>query len=348
MKFVNSITNWYLKNKRDLPWRQDTNPYSIWLSEIILQQTRIDQGLNYYLAFINKYPSIEKLAKAEEDEVLNLWQGLGYYSRARNLHYTAKFISHELKNKFPVNYKELLKLKGVGPYTAAAIASISYNECVAVVDGNVYRVLARYFNIKTPINTTEGVKQFKTIADKLIENNKHPGDYNQAIMEYGALICKPSNPLCDECCIKNTCEAYHHKTIKNLPVKIRKIKKKTRFFNYIVIKNQEGKYLIKKRIKKDIWQNLHDFHLIEEKKELTFKDLLTNKFITENQLHFTESNIKSKQELTHQSIHFQFHVFETKTNVKEIDESYFFIDKMDFKNYAFPKTVNEYILKEII
>ena len=348
MQFIKTITNWYLENKRNLPWRQNKNPYSIWLSEIILQQTRIDQGLSYYLAFIKKYPTIYDLAEASEDDILSLWQGLGYYSRARNLHFTAKHIAYNLNGDFPLNYKDLIKLKGVGPYTAAAIASISYNECVSVVDGNVYRVLSRYFNINTPINSTEGIKEFKKLAENLIERNPDPGTYNQALMEYGALVCKPTNPICNLCELNDTCQAHHLKTIKELPVKIKKTKKKVRHFNYIIVQNKKGQYLINKRIKKDIWQNLHDFYLIEESSETTIEDILINSFIIDNKLIYSKSSSKIKQQLTHQTIHFQFHFFNTERTLKSIDETFFFIDKNSFENYAFPKTINEFILKEFI
>ena len=230
MSFSKQLAQWYLQNKRDLPWRGSTNPYEIWLSEIILQQTRVDQGMGYYYKFIEHFPSVNHLAKASEDQVLKLWQGLGYYSRARNLHFSAKYIVNELNGEFPIGYTNILKLKGVGDYTASAIASICFNEPAAVVDGNVYRVLARYFGIFTPINSSKGIKEFKMLAQKLL-NTEIPGTHNQAIMEFGARMCKPQNPDCEICPLNSSCVALEKKEIKMLPVKENKIKIKKRYFN---------------------------------------------------------------------------------------------------------------------
>lgn len=348
MLFIKAITSWYRTNKRDLPWRMNKNPYSIWLSEIILQQTRIDQGLSYYEKFIHQYPTVNDLANANEDEILNMWQGLGYYSRARNLHFSAKLISSDLNGVFPTTYKNLLQLKGVGTYTAAAIASIAYNECVPVVDGNVYRVLSRYFNIATPINSTEGIKQFKLLAEELIVGNKNPGEYNQALMEYGAMICKPVNPDCTNCKLQKTCEAYNINRIKELPVKLKKIKKKIRYFDYIIINDKYDNYLIKKRNEKDIWQNLHDFNLIESSNKIDLIDILEDSLIKNNQLTYYKSITNIKQQLTHQTIHFSFHFFTSSSKEVIGDKTHFFINKNELINYAFPKTVNEIISKEIL
>ena len=218
MKFSNQLIYWYLQNDRDLPWRKTKNPYFIWLSEIMLQQTRVHQGLSYYITFTKEFPTVFDLAKASESKVLKLWQGLGYYSRARNLHHSAKYIAKDLDGKFPSTYEEIKKLKGVGDYTASAISSICFNESQAVVDGNVYRVLSRYFGIKTPINSSAGIKEFKELAQTLIDP-KQPGSYNQAIMDFGALHCKPQNPLCETCPLNDSCIALAKKTIKQLPVK---------------------------------------------------------------------------------------------------------------------------------
>ncbi|WP_299259612.1 A/G-specific adenine glycosylase [uncultured Aquimarina sp.] len=262
MIFSKKLISWYLENKRSMPWRETIDPYCIWLSEIILQQTRVAQGLPYYVSFTSQYPTVFDLANAEEEEVLKLWQGLGYYSRARNLHATAQFIANDLNGVFPNNYKDLLKLKGVGDYTASAIASICYNEVVPVVDGNVYRVLSRYFNIDTPINSTQGVKEFKKIAFEFIDPEQ-PATYNQAIMEFGALQCKPQSPYCIVCPINDSCESLKKGTVASLPVKLKKLKVKKRYFNYLIfsIKNQQT--IIRQRIGKGIWQNLYEFPLIE-------------------------------------------------------------------------------------
>ncbi|WP_340199661.1 A/G-specific adenine glycosylase [Ascidiimonas sp. W6] len=266
MIFSKVIISWYAIHKRDLPWRKTKDPYYIWLSEIMLQQTRVAQGLPYYLKFVERYPTVFDLANAPEDEVLKLWQGLGYYSRARNLHYTAKDIVTRYKGVFPDNYHELLQLKGVGDYTASAIASICFNEATPVVDGNVYRVLARYFGIELPINSTEGVKYFKELAQKYIEF-KEPGTYNQAIMEFGANQCKPQSPNCVICPLNENCVALASGMIKKLPVKIKKLKVKKRYFNYLLIHDGDST-LIQQRLSKDIWQHLYELPLIESDNEL--------------------------------------------------------------------------------
>ena len=262
MDFPKRLTHWYLQNKRDLPWRKTQDPYHIWLSEIMLQQTRIEQGMPYYYKFIAAYPTVFDLVEASADEVLKLWQGLGYYSRARNLHETAKYVANELKGKFPPNYIELKKLKGVGDYTASAIASICYNEPVAVVDGNVYRVLSRIFGIATPINSTTGIKEFKALAQELLDR-KDPATFNQAMMEFGALHCKPQNPLCESCPFNDMCLALKNKDIKNLPVKIKKMKVKKRYFNYLIFELAGETTLLEQRTGKGIWSGLYQFPLVE-------------------------------------------------------------------------------------
>lgn len=265
--------HWYLQNKRDLPWRKTHEPYQIWLSEIMLQQTRIEQGLPYFLKFIKAYPTVFDLAQATLDEVLKLWQGLGYYSRARNLHETAKYVAFELNGKFPDSYKGLLKLKGVGDYTASAIASICYNEPVAVVDGNVYRVLSRIFEIDTPINSTSGIKEFKKLAQELL-NTKDPATHNQAIMEFGALHCKPQNPKCETCPFNDKCLALKNDRIKELPVKLKKSKVKKRYFNYLVFNLGDEKTILEQRTGKGIWNGLYQFPLIESDELLEENQLI--------------------------------------------------------------------------
>jgi A/G-specific adenine glycosylase len=274
MIFSKILNHWYSNNKRELPWRQTKNSYYIWLSEIILQQTQIKQGLPYYQSFVEEFPTIFHLAKANESQVLKLWQGLGYYSRARNLHTTAKYIVEELNGEFPDNYKDLLKLKGVGDYTASAIASICFNEATAVVDGNVYRVLSRYFGIETPINSTKGTKEFKQLAQDLIDEN-NPADYNQAIMEFGAVQCKPQNPDCAICPFNNSCIAFNENRIHQLPVKIKANKASKKYFNFLVIISKDQKTILEKRNDKGIWQNLYQFPLIETSNELGFNEFQT-------------------------------------------------------------------------
>ena len=272
MKFSQTLNYWYSNNKRDLPWRETKDPYFIWLSEIILQQTQIKQGLPYYEAFVSQFPTVKHLADADESEVLKLWQGLGYYSRARNLHFSAKMIAYDLK-KFPNTYKDIIQLKGVGDYTASAIASICFNEPTAVVDGNVYRVLSRYFDMDTPINSTKGIKEFKLLATQLIDH-QNPGDYNQALMELGATVCKPQNPLCEECPLNDSCLALKNNRISQLPVKLKKTRVKTLYFNYLVVISADKHTLFEQRKGRGIWRNLYQFPLIESTKELLRTDLL--------------------------------------------------------------------------
>lgn len=314
MIFSKQLTDWYLHNKRNLPWRATIDPYTIWLSEIILQQTRVDQGMSYYFKFIENFPTVFDLAAASEEQVLKLWQGLGYYSRARNLHFSAKYIVNELNGNFPPTYKELLKLKGVGDYTASAIASICFNEPTAVVDGNVYRVLARYFGINTAINSSAGIKEFKLLAQHLIDE-ENPGTYNQSVMEFGALMCKPSNPECAICPLNNSCFALSKNSVKDLPVKEKKAKIKIRHFNYLVIHSSDHKTKIVKRVA-GIWRNLYEFPLIETNSvidldELTehevFKDLFFNVDVTV--ILFNKEALVHK--LTHQHIYTKFWVVST-------------------------------------
>ncbi|MAU27079.1 MAG: A/G-specific adenine glycosylase [Muricauda sp.] len=267
MSFSEKILLWYQKNKRPLPWRKTTNPYNIWLSEIMLQQTRIAQGLPYYKKFVEEFPTVEALAASSEERILKLWQGLGYYSRARNMHATAKTIANDLGGRFPDNYADLIKLKGVGDYTASAIASICFGEPQPVVDGNVYRVLARYFAVDGPINSPKGNKYFKALAREVM----HTGnirDYNQGIMEFGALQCTPQKPNCQACPLKSGCAALQKGMVDKLPVKLKKQKIRKRFFNYLVIFDNEKNTLLEKRRGKGIWQNLYQFPLIECEKKV--------------------------------------------------------------------------------
>ncbi len=311
MTFSKPLIQWYLINKRDLPWRLTTDTYTVWLSEIMLQQTTVKQGMPYFNNFIRTFPTLKKLANATEEQVLKQWQGLGYYSRARNLFTTAKYVYNELNGSFPNNYKDLLKLKGIGPYTAAAIASICYNEPVAVLDGNVFRVLARYFNINTPINSPKGLKEFQTLAQKLIDDN-NPANYNQGIMELGALICKPNNPNCINCPINKGCLARKNKSINTLPIKIKKIKIKKRYFNYLFIITNDGKTVLTKRSQKGIWHNLYEFPLIETSKTFEANDLILHNnfeslFKDINSLDLSCYNSKEiVHKLTHQHIYTKF------------------------------------------
>lgn len=314
--FSKKLIAWYLEHKRALPWRATKSPYHIWLSEIMLQQTRVAQGLPYYLSFISEFPTVFDLANASEEKVLKLWQGLGYYSRARNLHVTAKYVSEELNGVFPVNYKNLLKLKGVGDYTASAIASICYDEAAAVVDGNVYRVLARIFGISTPINSTEGVKEFKKLAQTLLPSEEI-GTYNQAIMEFGARQCKPQNLDCISCIFNDRCLALQKKKVSELPVKIKKTKIKKIYFNYIVVLSEENKTILQQRTGKGIWQQLYEFPLIETSEEINLETLQkTNEYQDlNNKYSFNATTIYNDKlivhKLSHRHLYTQFWIAET-------------------------------------
>ena len=261
--FAQTLERWYEHHKRDLPWRHTNDPYRIWLSEIILQQTRVAQGRPYYERFIAAYPTVSDMAQADERELLRLWQGLGYYSRARNLHQTARYVTLQLNGKFPETYDELLKMKGIGFYTAAAIASFEFGERVPVVDGNVYRVLARVFGITEDITTTKAKKTFANLAVELIQAADDPATYNQAIMEFGAIQCTPVAPDCLLCPLQQQCQAYLTGRQHLLPVKSKKAPVRERYFTYIVFR-QDGKVAMQERLARDIWQNLYEFFLIED------------------------------------------------------------------------------------
>lgn len=306
MNFSSTLINWYLQNKRDLPWRNTYDPYNIWLSEIILQQTRVVQGLPYYIRFIKNFPKVEDLASATEEEVLKLWQGLGYYSRARNLHETAKFIVNDYNGKFPDNYNDLLKLKGVGEYTAAAIASFSYNENVAVVDGNVFRVLARYFGIYEDISTLKTKKEFQKLANELLPNG-NAAVFNQAMMEFGAIKCVPKNPDCSNCVFNSSCFALQKNQIDLLPVKNKKIKVTNRFLNYIIIIDTDNKIILEQRKEKGIWKNMYQFPLIETEKESNLNEIFQ---LVKRQFNFESFKIINENaiihKLSHQNLHIKF------------------------------------------
>ena len=341
MNFSNILIHWYLQNKRNLPWRNTLNPYYIWLSEIILQQTRVEQGTAYYLKFVNKFPKVQDLANANEDEVLKLWQGLGYYSRARNLHFSAKYIVNDLNGEFPKTYNEIIKLKGVGDYTASAIASICFNEPTAVVDGNVYRVLSRYFGISTPINSSKGIKEFKLLAQELINHND-AATHNQAIMEFGAMMCKPQNPNCDNCPLNESCIALQKKMIKELPVKKGKVKVTKRFFNYLVVLSLNNKTILNKRIDKGIWRNLYEFPLIESKESLSeeairdhtyFQQLFLEKSVVLKRF----NTVEKVHKLSHQHLYSTFWIVNLSENLSEG------INWNDFENFAVPILIHNFV-----
>ena len=332
MKFSNRLVYWYLRKNRELPWRKTKNPYFIWLSEIMLQQTRVEQGLSYYLLFTKKFPTVFDLAKARESTVLKLWQGLGYYSRARNLHYSAKLIVNELDGVFPSSYKEIIKLKGVGDYTASAISSICYNQPEAVVDGNVYRLLSRVFDVETPIDSSKGQKEFQELADELIPS-KNPDTHNQAIMEVGSLVCTPKNPNCNECPLIDLCLARANNTIDSRPVKSKKNKVRDRYFHFLLFDINEETY-IEQRTEKGIWQNMYQFPLVEiEENEIDNHKKQWSKQWKES------SEIIHK--LSHQTIHATFHHITGDPEL--INETWIKIRMEDIQDYPLPRIIDRYL-----
>ncbi|PHR46355.1 MAG: A/G-specific adenine glycosylase [Fluviicola sp.] len=334
--FSLSIRLWYRQNKRNLPWRETKNPYLIWLSEIILQQTRVIQGKSYYLKFVNRYPEIEDLANAKEQEVLNLWQGLGYYSRARNLHFASKQVMEEFSGKFPSTYKDIKQLKGVGDYTASAIASFAFDLPHAVVDGNVYRVLSRYYTDETPIDSSQGQKLFKAYAQDLI-GNEDPAEFNQAIMELGALVCTPKNPDCESCPLQEQCSAYLKSSQLDFPVKSKKTKVTNKYFNFFI--SSSNQLQIEKRKGKGIWQNMFQLPLIESDKPLTLNDV---KSITKKKWNTkTQNKITEYQHiLSHQKIHASFWKVDSLiTNESE----YITVNLDEIRDYPLPRLIDRYL-----
>ncbi|RLD77915.1 MAG: A/G-specific adenine glycosylase [Bacteroidetes bacterium] len=338
----NEIVLWYKKNKRDLPWRHTKNSYIIWISEILLQQTRVKQAIGYFNRFVAQFPDVQKLADAKEEEVLKYWQGLGYYSRARNLHYSARYIVNELGGIFPQQYNDIIKLKGVGEYTAAAIASFAFDEKVSAIDGNVYRVLSRIFNISLAVNSGKGKKVFREIAETLIENQQ-PGEFNQAMIEFGALLCKPLNPLCSECPVLEVCLAYNNGVILERPVKNKSQVLKKRYFAYLFIKSGE-RVLIKKRTQKDIWKGLYEFPLIETMSEIKTEELI----FSEQWLNIIGKSFELIKvippvlhRLSHQLLNVTFYI----VKLSEFQKQSFYEDILlsDLETYPVPKVIENFI-----
>ena len=343
IQFSKILLRWNKEqNKRQMPWKGEKDPYKIWLSEIILQQTRVEQGLKYYKNFISTFPTIHKLAKAPEQKIYKLWEGLGYYTRCRNLILTARYVSKELNGRFPDNYEDIKKLKGIGPYTGAAIASFAFNQPYAVVDGNVFRVLARIFGVDLPIDSTEGKKFFAHLSNELLDK-KSPGLYNQAIMDFGAVICKPA-PLCRECPFNKNCQALLEDRISSLPVKRKKTVVQKRWFNYIILEHKK-KFAIRQRKEKDIWHNLFEFLLIESgsssQKEI-LKQAEKSNWITKNSYDIMETSPIFRQQLSHQYIQGRF--IKLKLDQKPMSlPGIFWVDEKEIKSYPFPKIINEYM-----
>lgn len=330
-----------------MPWKGEKDPYKIWLSEIILQQTRVEQGWAYYERFIQAYPTVQQLAKANDEAVLKLWEGLGYYNRCRNLLHTARTISKDYKGTFPNSYDEILALKGVGPYTASAIASFAFNLPYAVVDGNVFRVLSRIFGVGTAIDSNEGKKKFTALADEMLDR-KQPGLYNQAIMDFGATVCKPALPLCNHCPIQQVCIAYQEGKVNQLPVKEKVLTKKHRWFYYFIFE-MGNKSLVHKRGAKDIWQDLYEFYLLETEEQVKWNNHSVTDWLKE-QFAIAKADILfisplQKQQLTHQEIKGQFIKIKLSSIPSSL-EHYDWVDAKKLKKLAFPKFINQFMEME--
>jgi len=344
MNFPDELVHWYIHNKRDLPWRHTTDAYVIWLSEIILQQTRVEQGMPYFYRFVEKYPNVSAFAAAPEDDILKLWQGLGYYSRGRNMLKTAQAVNELYDGKFPQRYDDLVKLKGIGEYTAAAISSFSANEPKAVVDGNVYRVLARYFGIDEPINSTKGKKKFQVLADELLNHNQ-PGLHNQAMMEFGAMLCKPKNPACGICPVRTGCYAFKHNATGTLPVKLNKLKVRERYFNYFVIVNDD-EIILNKRDESDIWANMYDLPMIETPSLLPVEEVLALPRTIEyfgTDVEIGEISQVYKHILTHQRLYVRFIKIQTATI--KLQQQWVAANRKKLEKFAFPKIIFIFIKK---
>ena len=331
--FSNKLINWYNHNKRDLPWRKTKDPYKIWVSEIILQQTRIEFGIKYYNKFLKRYPDVKKLANSKEIDLMKIWEGLGYYSRAINMLKTAKIVLNSFNGVFPLEYEQLIQLPGVGDYTASAISSICNDELQVVVDGNVLRFLSRMHKIDLPIESIKTKKYFKKLGFKLIQDVK-PGDFNQALMDYGSTICKPKKFDCNSCLFSIDCKAYNSNSVENYPVKKKKIKLKDRFLNYVVVVTNDNKTQIKKRDSSGIWKNLYEFPLIETKIETSAKQISKELDLNLKDLLSVK---KIKHRLSHQLLHITFFVYKVDYKLDDL------VDINALASYPFPKPINKFI-----
>lgn len=342
MNFSEELIQWYKLNKRDLPWRETTDPYLIWLSEIILQQTKVIQGLPYYLKFIAAYPKVELLAQAPEDSVLKLWQGLGYYSRARNLHHTAKAITNKYQSQFPQDFQAIRQLKGIGNYTAAAICSFAYQMPFAVVDGNVIRVLSRYFGIQAPADDANGKLLFEKLANELLDK-KASAIYNQAIMEFGALQCVPKSPNCLDCPLNTTCFAYHNKMVTQLPFKTKKLKLRKRHLNFLIIECND--YVLLQKIHQNIWKGLYQFPVIETEKETSETEIkntsVWEELFTDTCIEITKISSIIPHQLTHQILYAKF--WHIKTNTP-INSEYLKVNTKELDNYPLSRLIEKYLI----
>jgi A/G-specific adenine glycosylase len=339
------LIKWYLTHKRDLPWRDTHNPYYIWLSEIILQQTRVEQGLPYYIKFITNYPTVQNLAQANDNDVMKLWQGLGYYNRAANMLKTARILAQDYNGEFPKTYNQLIELKGIGPYTAAAIASFAFNEAHAVVDGNVYRVLSRLFAIDEPINGTKGKKIFAELAQDLL-NTDAPATHNHAIMELGAVVCKPKQALCGQCVLRLQCEAYKQNKVYDFPVKEKKRKPVARYLNYLYITDDKGNTYLRQRNNDGIWNNLFEFPLVESETEINAEDLLHHPK-TEALLNKLPDELvpmfSTKHQLTHQTLYAVFWKVSGKQIKPAANKGFVQVSANDIQTFAVPRLLERFL-----
>lgn len=336
MNFTEHILQWHKTIDRNLPWKESRDPYKIWVSEIVLQQTRVAQGIKYFYRILEKFPTVEALAVAHEDELMRQWKGLGYYSRARNMHKTAKIIVDTYAGQFPKSHKEILSLPGIGPYTAAAIASFAYDLPYAVLDGNVFRVLSRVYGIFTPINSTAGKKEFSQLAQELLSQD-HSADYNQAIMDFGALCCKPQNPNCEQCPMVTYCSAYNNNYIDQLPQKEKKLKRRSRHFVGLVIIKKEG-VVVEKRTEKDIWQGLYAIPMLEltnRSSTDTMRKMVASKFPDQEITHVSTMD----QKLTHQDVYIDFY----RVSLNDYEESDIIVTTDTYDDYAYPRVIDEFI-----
>ena len=333
VSFSNKLINWYNHNKRDLPWRKTKDPYKIWVSEIILQQTRIEFGIKYYNKFLKRYPDVKKLANSKEIDLMKIWEGLGYYSRAINMLKTAKIVLNSFNGVFPLEYEQLIQLPGVGDYTASAISSICNDELQVVVDGNVLRFLSRMHKIDLPIESIKTKKYFKKLGFKLIQDVK-PGDFNQALMDYGSTICKPKKFDCNNCLFSSDCKAFNSNSVENYPVKKKKIKVKDRFLNYVVVVTNDNKTQIKKRDSSGIWKNLYEFPLIETKIETSAKQISKELDLNLKDLLSVK---KINHRLSHQLLHITFFVYKVDYKLDDL------VDINALASYPFPKPINKFI-----
>jgi A/G-specific adenine glycosylase len=339
MAFSQTIISWYQRNKRELPWRNTRNPYRIWLSEIILQQTRVEQGLPYFKKFIKRYPDVKKLAAAKEGEVLKLWQGLGYYSRARNLHHTAKEISKKHKGIFPQTWNEVRALKGIGDYTVAAILSFAFDKKYPVVDGNVHRLLSRYLGIKTPLHTAKAKKQFYEAALAFMNavDDKDNAVFNQAIMEFGSRMCKPANPDCMECPLNDSCYAFARNKVKQLPVKKKKSQPANRYFHFFVYRYKD-KFVVQQRKEDDIWKNMYQFPLLE------MKNAKKDRAFCKSLRPLKELKISSmKHKLSHQTIHATFYELAGADVLKQEGAYGLIVSQKNLRQYPLPRLIDRYL-----